>query len=151
MVAQEIVDTERGYVTSLGVLMEVFMAPLCEHSTTGRSLLPASAMAMSAVAASAAPSSDTTATGAADSTGAVAAHRTVTPPDIDAATITAIFSNVATLCVLNQKFLADLTERLRRWSSLPPGDQCLGDIFIQIGPFLKMYKMVLYWSHSLIV
>lgn len=49
--------------------------------------------------------------------------------------ISVVFSNILTIYEFNQKLLLSLQERLSRWSPT----QKIGDIFIELAPFLRIY------------
>lgn len=46
-----------------------------------------------------------------------------------------VFSNIVTIYEFNQKLLASLQERILRWSY----NQKIGDIFLELAPFLRIY------------
>ena len=56
--------------------------------------------------------------------------------DISASAIRQIFSNVELICNFNQELLKELDVRLKEWD---PSSTKIGDIFLKLGPFLKMY------------
>ncbi|KAL6044748.1 RhoGEF domain containing protein [Balamuthia mandrillaris] len=91
-IAQEILHTERAYVHSLRVIVNIYYNPL--------SLLAAGPT-----------------------------------PLLSTNTLIDIFSNVSGLLALNLDLLASLEQRISQWSDT----QCLGDIFLQMSPYLKCY------------
>lgn len=63
------------------------------------------------------------------------AEQTKNEPILTLEEITTIFSNLATIFEFNQKLLVSLQERISRWSST----QKIGDIFLEMAPFLQIY------------
>jgi RhoGEF domain len=98
-IAEEILSTERKYVTALGVCIDVFLDPLEVQK------------------------------------------KLITQDEIRF-----IFSDIRPIHFFNTKLAEDLAERLENWSST----QCIGDIFLKLIEFMKVYKLyVQNYSRSL--
>ena len=63
------------------------------------------------------------------------AQQTGADPILTMEEIGTIFSNIVTIFEFNQKLLASISERIARWSYT----QKLGDIFLEMAPFLSIY------------
>lgn len=87
-IANEILETERSYVSSLEIIVKSYLHPL----------------------------------------NAVEGLRTK---------IKLIFGNIETILGINQDLFARLSERISTWDE----STCVGDIFRDVGPFLKMYTV----------
>jgi hypothetical protein len=57
-------------------------------------------------------------------------------PILDKDEVSALFSNIHSICTLNKKFLSDFSARLQGWDN---NATCIGDIFVSFAPIFKMY------------
>jgi len=164
-VAQEILDSERTYVQGLSALVELYVGPLSQAGElTELDMAAQNSLSMSAEKAgggflrsisdisSLKPSSPLSGSSPPGLSAAsiILPHspssqtNLPTAPDpLSPKIIQALFSNIGTILMLNCKFLNELSKRLDDWRKVDVGKQKLSDIFIQITPFLKMYKQVL--------
>lgn len=92
-IVQEILSTEKAYVSQISLLIKNYKGPLNTLAMTNSDL--------------------------------------VKQEDIKV-----MFSNIHLILPLNQTMLKDLQARIDTWSP----KQKLGDVFVQLGPFLKMYN-----------